>query len=119
MDVEDIFKEIEDFNKKPLYEKLNVLFIRYLKAFEQKKEIIEFSEKINWDIYLRVFYNEFKPLWNKLLIPKHIEGLEEIESAFASGIIEAMLYNIFYTTFKMIKEEFKKRILQLINSTIN
>jgi hypothetical protein len=116
----DIAKQILKEMNQPLHERLKNQFINYLREIEQDK-LIKTAKKINWEPVVKLFEVEYTKLWNKMAVPKIVEGLEGLKTEFASIVLANIKQRLFNSTYRylMIKINENKINDENMNSLMN
>ncbi len=95
--------EAEKYLNLPIHKHLNIQFIRFLNDFGIEGNILEAAEQINWERILNIYDSEVIRLWNKLLIPKNIEGLEDLKSGLRGALLQTNLHTLLYLVYNIFR----------------
>ncbi|MHA1989255.1 MAG: hypothetical protein ACW98D_21745 [Promethearchaeota archaeon] len=98
----DTAKQLLKEMNKPLHERLKIQFISYLRDIEQDN-LIELAQKVEWEIAAKLFEVEYAKLWNKMSVPKLIDGLEGLKKEFARVLLTNIKPRLFHSTYSYLK----------------
>ncbi len=96
-------KKKKDSKVKSDNEFMKESFIKYLKDYDQKSEIIECAELINWNGILALFNSEYNSLWDRFKVPKEIEFTKKNKVSFGKGIFLSSKEKLFHSVFIVLK----------------
>lgn len=88
----------EKFYYAPLHKRLEYFFIYFLERLNQSNEIIESARKINYEGIIKVYRIEFEKLWDKYIIPKHLD-LTDLKESFYNILFENILHSLCFALY--------------------
>ncbi|MCF8260692.1 MAG: hypothetical protein K9J12_07960 [Melioribacteraceae bacterium] len=96
--------KMEEYDKKELYEKLEIEFNDHIEVYKNSDPIKKKSRLINWHKLQECIYIEIVNLWEKFAIPKAIEGYQEFINLYSSQTLTNIKFRLFYVLFNYLND---------------
>ena len=116
----DTAKQILEEMNQPLQEKLKNEFNNYLCDIEQKGEVTELAEIIDWKPLVKLFETEYIKLWMKMTVPDNIKELKSLKNEFQRMVLANIKQRLFHFTYIYLKDRVKNGNINAgnLNSTL-